>query len=336
MFSIDDVAKEAGVSVRTVSRMLSGHQVREETRRTVEAAMRKLDYVPSAAAQSLRGKKVATLGVISDRLTTTPHAFNIVEGIRSECEASDTILMIGETNGTSESFEKVAGRFRQQRTNAMIFATDHLRDVSINSLPKGYPIVLLNCMERDRRHAAVVPDDEKGAVSATQELLRIGHRRIAHVALPAMMMATRRRKKGYKKALRAAGVPVDDALIVTGINLETDDEMADLPAVLESLFALGDPPTAIMCGNDKMALRMYGLLRTQLKLRVPEDVSIVGYDDYRVISTNLVPTLTTVSLPYFEMGRMAARMALSGDTKPVIKKIACDLIVRKSTVALEK
>lgn len=336
MYSIDDVAKEAGVSVRTVSRMLSGHQVREETRRLVEAAMQKLDYVPSAAARSLRGKNTATLGVISDHLTTTPHAFNIVEGIRFECDARDTILMIGETNGTNSAFEKLAHRFRQQRTSGMIFATDFFRDVSINSLPKDYPIVLLNCMERDRRHAAIVPDDEKGAVNAAKELLRLGHRRIALIGLAEKMMATRRRKKGYKKALRAAGVPVDDALIVTGINLEKDDEMADLPAVLKSLFALGDPPTAIMCGNDKMALRLYGLLRTQLKLRVPDDVSIVGYDDYRVISTNLVPTLTTVSLPYFEMGREAARMALNGEVTPVIKKISCDLIVRESAVALVK
>lgn len=336
MHSISDVAREAGVSVRTVSRMLSGHQVREETRVKIEAAMRKLDYVPSAAARSLRGKKIATLGVIGDHLTTTPNAFDIVEGIRAECEAHDTILMIGESNGKVETFEKFSDRFRQQRANAIIFATDYLREVSINSLPKDYPIVLVNCTERDRRHASIIPDDEKGAFSAAQELLRIGHKRIAFVTLEERMIATRRRKAGYRKALRAEGLPIDDSLIVEGVRFDSDDELIELPAVLDALFSQDNPPTAIMCGNDKMALRMYGLLRTQLKLRVPEDVSIVGYDDYRIISTNLVPTLTTVLLPYYEMGRAAARMALEGETDPVVKKIAGGLVVRNSTLPLGK
>lgn len=162
MHSISDVAELAGVSVRTVSRLLSGHRVRDETCRKVEQAMEKLDYVPSAAARSLRGKKAGTIGVIGDHLTTTPHAYDIVAGIQAECERNDTLMMIGETGGSEVSFGKLVDRFRQQRTDAIIYATMYFHEVAIGRSFGSCPVVLVNCIDRGNAYASVI--DRKSVV----------------------------------------------------------------------------------------------------------------------------------------------------------------------------
>ncbi|MEO1596485.1 MAG: LacI family DNA-binding transcriptional regulator [Pseudomonadota bacterium] len=349
MSSIEDVAAKAGVSVKTVSRVLSGFDgVRQQTRDRVEQAMRELEYYPSAAARSLRGKKIGTIGVIGDHLTTTPHAFDIVAGIQSECEKQDRVMMIGEMSGSKSAFNKLVERFRQQRADAIIFATDFMQDVKIDQSFSLCPLVLVNCRDREKDYPAVVPNDRAGGRIAASELLDLGHRRIAYLGLSEFIQATHERKKGYEAALRGAGVEIDPDLIRIGVKegvptdhkheqngnrAETDDEFEPLLDVLRDLFALAEPPTAIMCGNDKMAMRTYFLLRRFLDRDIPNDVSIVGYDDYRLISENLVPSLTTVLLPYFKMGAAAARLAVSDDLKPGVRKISGELIVRESTGA---
>ena len=335
MHSIGDVAERAGVSVKTVSRILSGHAgVRPETRERVERAMEELEYYPSAAARSLRGKKMGTLSVIGDNLTTTPDAFEIVAGIQAECEKQARILMIGETGGRKATFDKLVERYRQQRTDAIIYATMFLQELTIDQSFRHCPLVLVNCTDSSGLHPAIIPDDVGGGFAAATELLGLGHRRIAFIGLFEGMTATQMRKRGYTKALKQVGIELDPTLIVTGVSRNESDEFELLPSVIEKLFALPDPPTAIMCGNDKMAMRVYFLLRSKMDKRIPEDVSIVGYDDYRLISENLVPKLTTVSLPYFEMGQEAARLALSHDLKPGVKKISGTLIARDSTAEL--
>ena len=332
MHSISDVAERAGVSVKTVSRILSGYAgVRPETRERVERAMEELEYYPSAAARSLRGKTIGTISVIGDRLTTTPDAFEIVAGIQAECERHDKILMIGETGGRKATFDKLVERYRQQRTDAIIYATMFRQELTIDKSFDHCPLVLVNCVDSSGAHPAILPDDSAGGFAAASELLGLGHRRIAFVGLFEEMTATQLRKKGYRKALNQAGIEPDPDLIVTGVSATEDDEFEHLPDILADLFKLQDPPTAIMCGNDKMAMRIYFLLRSKMNKRIPEDVSIVGYDDYRLISESLVPQLTTVSLPYFEMGEMAARLALTHDLEPRVREISGKLIAREST-----
>ena len=337
MHSIADVAERAGVSVKTVSRILSGYAgVRPKTRERVERAMEELEYYPSAAARSLRGKTLGTISVIGDRLTTTPDAFEIVAGIQAECEKQDKVLMIGETGGRKATFDKLVERYRQQRTDAIIYATMFRQELTIDKSFDHCPLVLVNCIDSSGAHPAIIPDDSGGGFAAASELLSLGHRRIAYLGLFEEMTATQMRKKGYAKALDQAGIELDPELILTGVRANENDEFEQLPDILTGLFGLEASPTAIMCGNDKMAMRIYFLLRTKMDKRIPEDVSIVGYDDYRLISENLVPKLTTVSLPYFEMGQEAARLALSHDLKPTIRKISGKLIVRDSTAEVSE
>lgn len=349
MPSIDDVAERAGVSIRTVSRILSGKQVRAETRRRVEQAMQELDYVPSAAARSLRGKKIGTIGVIGDHLTTRPHAYEIVAGIQAECERQGRMMMIGETGGSDAAFVNLVERFRQQRIEAILYATNYLHRIRIDQSFGDVPAVLVNCVDEQAAYPAVIPNDRAGAKAAAAELIRLGHRRIAFLGLSEFILATAARKRGYIAALEHAGIEVDERLIRTGVvegtenddrtkakidpQSEGGDEFESLPRTLDELFSLKAPPTAIMCGNDKMALRVYFLLRQQLNLRIPEDVSVVGYDDYRLIAQNLVPSLTTVVLPYYEMGVAAAKLAFDEHRKTKNIYVGCPLVLRKSVSA---
>ena len=331
MHSIEDVAKRAAVSVKTVSRILSGYAgVRPETRRRVQRAIEELEYYPSAAARSLRGKKVATLGVIAENLTTTPDAFEIVAGIQAECNKHDTVMMIGETSGRASTFDALVQRFRQQRASAVIYATMFMQEVKIEHSFRFCPLILVNCVDSKRSYPAIVPNDQAGGRAAAAELLRLGHRRIAFIGLFEDMHATQQRKRGYLAALRKHGVDIDERLIRTGVSNTGDGEFSPLPGILEDLFRLTDPPTAILCGNDKMAMRVFFLLRRTMGKEIPRDVSVVGYDNYRLIAENLIPGLTTVSLPYFDMGAAAVRLALADRQDAVTHKINGALIIRDS------
>lgn len=331
MHSIGDVAKRAAVSVKTVSRILSGYAgVRPETRRRVQRAMEELEYYPSAAARALRGKQMGTLGVIADHLITTPDAFEIVAGIQTECDKHDTVMMIGETGGRATTFDTLVQRFRQQRATAVIYATMFMQEVKIEHSFRLCPLMLVNCVDSKGAYPAIIPNDQAGSGAATAELLRLGHRRIAFIGLFEQMHATQQRKRGYLAALRKHSVEVDERLIRTGVSSAGDGEFGPLPGILEELFRLNAAPTAILCGNDKMAMRVYFLLRRYMGKEIPRDVSIVGYDNYRLIAENLLPGLTTVSLPYFEMGATAVRLALGARPKPVTHKIKGALIRRDS------
>ena len=149
-------------------------------------------------------------------------------------------------------------------------------------------------------------------------MVQRGHRRIGFLTLPANHVARRLRLRGYRRALKSSGIAFDPSLVVTGALVDPAEEYDGLPAALDRLLALPAPPTAICCANDKMAMRVYALLNGRGK-RIPEDISVVGYDDYRIITEHLHPTLTSVELPYRAIGaRAAERMVqlLSGPEEP--------------------
>jgi len=185
-----------------------------------------------------------------------------------------------------------------------------------------------------------VPNDEVpsvgstnwiGGLSATRHLLELGHRRIAVITGPKWALSSRARLDGYRAALDAAGVPVDPALIREGTF-----EIADGLTHTNELLRLADPPTAIFAFNDGMAIGVYHAV-SQADLRVPRDLSVVGFDDYQPLDQWLVPPLTTVRQPLSEMGAAAARMALdlAQGTVPQPRRLelATELVVRASTAA---
>lgn len=332
MSSIKDVAEKAKVSVKTVSRVLGGFEgVSEKTRLKVTKAMEELEFYPSAAAQALRGLEKGVVCLITENLTTTPDSFDIIAGIQHECEKHGKLLMIGETGGSAKSFSRLVDDFRRQRAEAIIFATVSHKEVKIKESFNKCPLILVNCYEKVLRHPTILPDDYLGAFKLTEQLINNGHKNIAYLTLFNDMSATPLRVKGFKDAHRNAGLTVDDALIREGVCINKDDEFAELPGVLKDIMSRLERPTAICCGNDKMAMRVFMLIR-QMGYKIPETISIVGYDNYKLIAENLLPKLTTVSLPYFDMGQTAANIAINKELQSNIKtlEISGQLLLRDS------
>ncbi|MBW8898992.1 MAG: LacI family DNA-binding transcriptional regulator [Massilia sp.] len=333
MATIHDVAEKAGVSIKTVSRVLNGGtEVSEKTRLRIEQAMRALQFAPSAAARMLRGRPTGLVAVIAERLTTTPDSSEIIKGIQLVCEQMGKVLLIGETGGHAHIADRLVADMRERRVEAFLFATPFHCQVTLEQQLGGTPGVLANCFEKPVRHTQVVPDDEGGGYAAAQIVLQAGHRKIAFLQLIPGMVATDLRLRGFHRAMQEHGVTPNPKWLIHGAEAGVEDEFSHLADAVDRLFATANRPTAILCGNDKMAMRVIFILQRR-GLRVPADVSIVGFDDFRLISEALDPGLTTVALPYREIGELSGRYALGEQPeKPTTVRVPC-LPVMRGTVA---
>jgi LacI family transcriptional regulator len=331
--TIHDVAERAGVSIKTVSRVLNdASSVSDKTRLKIEQAMHSLDFAPSAAARMLRGRPTDLVAVIAEKLTTTPDSSEIIKGIQGVCEEMGKIMIIGETGGKASSASRLVADMRTRRVEAFIFATPFHREVSLDGMLGQTSTVLANCFEASARYPQVIPDDEGGGYAAAHTVLEAGHRKIAFLQLIEGMVATTLRLRGFYRAMQEHGVKPSAKWIVHGATA-SDDEFSQLTAAIERLFAGANRPTAILCGNDKMAMRVIFILQRR-GLRVPDDVSVVGFDDFRLISEALDPGLTTVALPYREIGELAARRAfdVAGDL-PASVRVPCRAVIRGTVAA---
>ncbi|NLQ16984.1 LacI family DNA-binding transcriptional regulator [Marinomonas sp. M1K-6] len=316
MSTIYDVAEVANVSPKTVSRVLNNDApVGKATRLKVQAAIDKLGYVPSTAARAMRSNKSGLIGVITGAIshnaaagpTGLPDLF-IVQGIQTVIQASSKTLLIADTGDDSQRVEHLIRTFQEHRVEGIIYVADHHQQVSLPAHSTDMAIVLANCFD-GQQTPAVVPDDEWGQYHLVKQILLAGHRRVAYLGLDKSMVATDLRTKGYCNALKEAGIEVDDALIMCADTLEQVDNKALLERAVDHLLALDQPPSVICCGNDKMALKLYGILRSR-GIRIPEDLSVAGYDNYLAITESLYPSLTTVDLAYREIGMEAATLLL--------------------------
>jgi LacI family transcriptional regulator len=214
-------------------------------------------------------------------------------------------------------------------TEMLVYATIMTRkvDVPTRLYEARPPVVLLNCYTEDRAFPSVVPGEVAGGHQATDALIAGGHRRIAIITGELWMDAARDRLKGYRQALATADIPYDPALVREG-NWQTSAGYEHTHA----LMTLARPPTAIFCSNDRMAVGCYEALKER-RLAIPQDVSVVGYDDEEV-ARHLSPQLTTLVLPHREMGRWAVERGFSlarrTREKHPITKLECPLIARAS------
>ncbi|WP_404404019.1 LacI family DNA-binding transcriptional regulator [Pelagibacterium halotolerans] len=318
MATIYDVAKAAGVSPKTVSRVLNGDApVGVRTRKSVQAAMKSLGYVPSSAARSMRSNKSGLIGLITGAITNNPEPTEpmglpdlfIVQGIQKVMAGTGKTLMIADTGGFSDKVPDLVQTFLEHRVEGLIYVAEHHQQITLPPIPSDCPFVLANCFD-DTGRPAILPDDRAGQRDLVRKLIESGHRRIGLLTLDRTMVATSLRYQGYRDALAEYGIPYADELVRMGFELGKEKDSPLLTSSLERLLALDEPPTVVCCGNDEMAMRVYGILRSR-GVRVPEDISVAGYDNYRVIAETLFPPLTTVDLPYLEMGTAAANTLLS-------------------------
>lgn len=318
MTTISDVAKASGVSFKTVSRVINGDApVGAETRSRVEAAIAELGYVPSNAARMMRSNRSGMIGLITGALsqnleptepTGLPDLY-IVQGVQQGLADSGKTLMIADTGGVSERVDGLVQTFLQHRVEALIYIADYHKQISLDVRKVSQPVVLVNCFD-DLGTPSIVPDDERCQFDLVMDLIQSGHQRIAYLTLSHDMVASPLRESGYRRALQAAGLPFDEDLVLQARGFGATDDGGRLLDALRKLLALKDRPTVICCGNDEMALRVYGVLRSR-GLKVPEDISVAGFDNYRAIAETLYPPLTTVELPYRAMGQRAAEKVLA-------------------------
>ena len=315
--TIYDVARRAGVSAKTVSRVMNGDApVNARTRETVEAAIGELGYVPSTAARSMRSQRTRLVGLVTGAISGPRTAggasglpdLQIVQGIQRVLAAEGLTLMISDTGGDMDRAPGLFRTLKEHRVEGMFYvASCHMR-IDLPPVGEGAQLMLVNAFDAAGT-PCVLPDDVHGQRTLSDALIADGHRRIGFLTLPGPLVARALRLEGHRQALEAAGIADDPALIVEADRDGGPEERAALFAALEGFLALGSPPTVLCCGNDRLAVAVYGHLRER-GIKVPQDMSVAGYDDYRVISETLYPQLTTMELPYGQMGEAAARLML--------------------------
>lgn len=314
MVTIYDVAERAGVSPKTVSRVLNRDApVSVQTRAAVEAAMGELGYIPSSAARIMRSNRSELVGVITGAVSRSdcrtgglPDMF-LVQGIQCTMAAAGKTVMIADTGNRSGQIEPLMRTFMAHRAEGILYVAEFHQETELPDFKPGCPLVLVNCFD-SRGTPSVIPDDEQGQYDLVAQIIAGGHRRIAYLSLQPQVIASRLRRCGYRRALENAGIAYDAGLDLAGYPDYRNRSTALLAAV-EKLLALPEPPTVLCCGNDEMAVRVYGILRSQ-GIKVPEEISVAGYDNHRAIAETLFPPLTTADLPYTAMGALAAQMLL--------------------------
>lgn len=317
-----DVAEAAGVDVSVVSRVLNGDpqlSVRRETRERIVDAARRLDYRPNAAARSLKTARTMALGLLIPDLFNVAYAA-IARGAHERTLSSGYILVVA-TGPASE-----CARMLEGRVDGLMIATATTGSLLPNDLENRLPVLLVNRREPGDILSVTV-QDERGAALATEYLLSLGHRRIAHVAGPQNTDTGRRRQLGYLGKMRERGVQVPRAWLAEGSFTEAGGY-----AAATRLLAGDQRPTALFVTNLTATIGAMAAAR-RLGLRIPDDVSIVGFDDVELASY-LDPPLTTIRMPLEEMGGQAVATLLAlinGEpADDVIVDIPPQLVVRAS------
>jgi len=308
--TIYDVARAAGVSPKTVSRVMNGDApVNEKTREAVEAAMVFLNYVPSSAARTMRSQRSGLIGMITGAISSTqqfedaglPEIY-LVQGAQRVFAQSNRTLLIADSDGRADRIPALLQTFREHRVEGVLYVAEYHQEVSLPETLRDGRIVLANCFDADGT-PCVLPDDEGAQFALVDGLIRRGHTRIGYLTLPDTYAACTLRVAGYRRAHAANGIESNDRLIQVGALASATHEFDLLWDALDRV--LRAEPTVICCANDKMAMRVYGLLRER-GMAIPRDISVAGYDDYRTIAEHLHPGLTSAQLPYAAMGARAA------------------------------
>lgn len=349
MATIFDVAQLAGVSIKTVSRVVNREaRISPQTHEKVSRAIEMLGYEPHRGARSMRSSKSGLVGYITGLLSSADQPPNvaglsdvhILNGANRACREAGKTLLIADMAGDPASAEALLGTFTAHRVEGVIYAAPFHQEVRLPR-PKSTPLVLVNCFDA-LGTPAVVPDDAQGQARAVDHLVQQGHRRIGYIGLHEATVAGRLRKGAFLAACARHGLDALDCPARIGGTLSREEPFADLAAVLADLMALPRRPTALCLGNDIMTLHASRLLEAS-GLRVPEDVALMGYDNDLMLCDLMRPRLSTVTLPYAEMGAQAARWMMDliaagpearGPGEP--RRIDCDVVARASTPPLTR
>jgi LacI family transcriptional regulator len=306
--TLHDVATEAGVHPATASRALSPDKqamVNAETLARVRSVAKRLGYVADPVAQALRGGTLRQIGVLV-RTLEHPWVGAFLRGIDEELRGAGYTPWITYTGDDPERVRMTAGVLTSWRAGGLIIATARVPDeVILEATHTGIPVVAVGRNAPEQACSAVEADNEGGTRAAVGHLLRLGHTRIAYVAGPQDIPIMRPRLRGFREAMSESGLGPDPQLI----KFPRRDSIEEGEASCRELITEGHRMTAIAAGNDQLAVGCCVALQAA-GLRIPEDISVMGFDDLP-LTAQLRPSLSTMHYPGYEMGVEAANLIVA-------------------------
>ncbi|MGY5003279.1 LacI family DNA-binding transcriptional regulator [Streptomyces griseus] len=331
-----DVARKAGVSPTTASFALSGRtdmRISEASRERVLEAARELGYRPNVTARSLRTKSTQTIGFVSDRITTTPFAGDVIRGAMEAAREKDHLLFITEAGGDRAAESSLVHALLDRQVDAVVYASMFTRYVTPPKELFGRRVVLLNCLAPGFDAPSVVPDEFEAGREAARALLAAGHTEGiwaigGHQAVPATpegIVAGNERMRGLEEVLREGGARLEGVV-------ECDWDTLDGHREVSALLAAGHRPRALVCLADRVSFGAYQALG-EAGLSVPGDVSVISFDDQDIASV-LRPALTTLRLPHYRLGHLAMELILRpGPLEAAVHRVPMPLQSRASLAA---
>jgi LacI family transcriptional regulator len=313
--SIKDVAKEAGVSIATVSRVLNDVDVvNEETKKKVTEAIKKLDYRPNIVARSLKTQKTRTIGIVVPDISNQFYP-EIVRGAEDVANIYNYNVILCNTDLDSEKEVEYLRVLKEKMVDGVIYMSNSMEDQIIAKLDNlKLPTVLVETNSKNSDFPSVTIDNEKAAYDATTYLIKKGNKKIAYVGVnPDLANARGLRFLGYKKALEDNGIEYDDELVQFG-GLKATDGRDGMEVIINKVKKID----AAFCCSDEIAMGVINTLREK-GINVPEQVDVIGFENIYA-SSIYYPKLTTIEEPMYDMGSVGMRMLIKLVNKKEIEQ----------------
>jgi len=327
LVTIKDVAREAGVSVATVSRVWNDAAfVSPETRQRVSEIAARLGYSPHGAARSLITRTTHALGVLLPDLYGEFFS-EIIRGIDHTAQADGYHILVSSSHDSKDEIDAALRSMRGRVDGMIIMSPDLEAQRTLHALQGSFPVVLLNGGAESKAFDTITIENHEGASAMVRHLVQRGHRRIAMIAGPERNYDAAERLRGYRSALGESGIAPDPAFVLAGDFSELSGHRA-----ARAMLALDPRPTAIFAANDSMAIGALSALR-EAGLRVPEDIAVAGFDDIPM-ARYMNPPLSTVHVDISKLGERATTLLLSslqnGERPRKQLQLATNLVIRSS------
>lgn len=319
-----EVARRARTSLKTVSRVINRDPlVNAETRARIEAIVAELGYEPHQAARMMRSQKSGIIGFLADEVATTSSSIELIRGAQDAAWAAGRQMMLFNIERGGESEKRAEAQLSAFRAEAVVYAARYHQPIEIG--PRAIPYVLLNCFDPKDRHMAFVPDDYQLGYDVTKAMFARGYRKPVFLNLHDVFVAAQLRAQGFVAAGKSEGID-----LAPRVHPGADEHGFIANRVLPALVGGPDRPDIILCGQDILAMEVYFVL-AELGFVVGRDVAVASFDNLEPIASLLHPGLSTIELPYYEMGYAAMKAAIEAPSgKPIRHKLTGRLVERAS------
>lgn len=330
--SLRDIAEKLGVSVKTVSGALNGSAIRmsDQTRERIQALAEELGYKPNIVARGMRKGVLPVIGLVAEGLITLPFATEIVRSLDNAGRLHGLSVVATNVSATRGAREGIA-EAQRFLPKAIVYATSYHRVITLEPDARRSIALLLNCAETSGEIPSIVPDERQAGRAIVEHCFARGRRGVAFLNLPGILAGTLR-EEGLRDAHAARSVPVTESWLLPATRgaRYTEYAVSLVRAQIDALMRATPRPDTILCGNDRVALEVYGALRA-IGVGIPDDVAVVSFDNQAEIARRLDPPLTTMALPHREIGRRAAEIVAGvGPAAEPVQKIPFRLIERAS------